>query len=56
MKLIDQQRADFEGALEIYFVERNDILNEFSTLDNWAMKSRLLSFNWCIFNHNSLEG
>ncbi|MEZ9440549.1 lipase secretion chaperone [Vibrio atlanticus] len=28
LEALDQQRADFDGALEIYFVERNDILNE----------------------------
>ena len=28
LEALDQQRADFDGALEIYFVERNDILND----------------------------
>ena len=28
LEALDQQRADFEGTLEIYFVERNDILND----------------------------
>ncbi|CAK3871237.1 lipase chaperone [Vibrio sp. 10N.286.55.E10] len=28
LEALDKQRADFEGALEIYFVERNDILND----------------------------
>ncbi len=28
LETLDQQRADFDGALEIYFVERNDILND----------------------------
>ncbi|MDN2667163.1 lipase secretion chaperone [Vibrio sp. 14N.309.X.WAT.E.F5] len=28
LEALDQQRADFDGALDIYFVERNDILND----------------------------
>ncbi|MFS1860741.1 lipase secretion chaperone [Vibrio lentus] len=28
LEALEQQRADFDGALEIYFVERNDILND----------------------------
>ncbi|OEE72015.1 lipase secretion chaperone [Vibrio splendidus] len=28
LEALDQQRESFEGALEIYFVERNDILND----------------------------
>ncbi|MFA0112333.1 lipase secretion chaperone [Vibrio sp. 10N.261.46.E11] len=28
LEALDQQRAAFDGALEIYFIERNDILND----------------------------
>ncbi|MEZ9450991.1 lipase secretion chaperone [Vibrio splendidus] len=54
LEALDQQRADFDGALEIYFVERNDILND-SALSEIEQKETIAQLREAHFQPQQLR-
>ncbi|MFA0013349.1 lipase secretion chaperone [Vibrio lentus] len=54
LEALDQQRLDFEGALEIYFVERNDILND-SALSEIEQKETIAQLREAHFQPQQLR-
>ena len=54
LEALDQQRSDFEGALEIYFVERNDILND-SALSEIEQKETIAQLREAHFQPQQLR-
>ena len=54
LEALDQQRSDFEGALEIYFVERNDILND-SALSEIEQKETIAQLREAHFQPQQLK-
>ncbi|MEZ8842659.1 lipase secretion chaperone [Vibrio splendidus] len=54
LEALDQQRADFDGALEIYFVERNDILND-SALSEIEQKETIAQLREAYFQPQQLR-
>ncbi|MEZ8615209.1 lipase secretion chaperone [Vibrio splendidus] len=54
LEALDQQRADFDGALEIYFVERNDILND-SVLSEIEQKETIAQLRTTYFQPQQLR-
>jgi len=54
LEALDQQRESFEGALEIYFVERNDILND-SALSEIEQKKTIVQLREAHFQPKQLR-
>ncbi|MEZ8307754.1 lipase secretion chaperone [Vibrio splendidus] len=54
LEALDQQRADFDGALEIYFSERNDILND-SALSDVEQKETIAQLREAHFQPQQLR-
>ncbi|WP_017092651.1 lipase secretion chaperone [Vibrio splendidus] len=54
LEALDQQRADFDGALEIYFVERNGILND-SALSEIEQKETIAQLREAHFQPQQLR-
>ena len=54
LEALDQQRADFDGALDIYFVERNDILND-SALSEIEQKETIAQLREAHFQPQQLR-
>ncbi|MBB1466241.1 lipase secretion chaperone [Vibrio sp. SG41-7] len=54
LEALDQQRESFEGALEIYFVERNDILND-SALSEIEQKETIVQLREAHFQPQQLR-
>lgn len=54
LEALDQQRADFDGALEIYFVERNDILND-SALSDIELQETIAQLRTTYFQPEQLR-
>ncbi|MFA0057477.1 lipase secretion chaperone [Vibrio echinoideorum] len=54
LEALDQQRADFDGALEVYFVERNDILND-SALSEIEQKETIAQLREAHFQPQQLR-
>ncbi|UOE82971.1 lipase secretion chaperone [Vibrio splendidus] len=54
LEALDQQRESFEGALEIYFVERNDILND-SALSEIEQKETIAQLREAHFQPQQLR-
>ncbi len=54
LEALDQQRADFDGALDIYFVERNDILND-SALSEIEQKESIAQLRTTYFQPQQLR-
>ncbi|MFA0546017.1 lipase secretion chaperone [Vibrio splendidus] len=54
LEALDQQRESFEGALEIYFVERNDILND-SVLSEIEQKETIAQLREAHFQPQQLR-
>ncbi|WP_286303265.1 lipase secretion chaperone [Vibrio apostichopi] len=54
LEVLDQQRSDFEGALETYFVERNDILND-SALSEIEQKETIAQLREAHFQPQQLR-
>ncbi|OBT29040.1 lipase secretion chaperone [Vibrio splendidus] len=54
LEALDQQRSDFEGALEIYFVERSDILND-SALSDIEQKETIAQLREAHFQPQQLR-
>lgn len=54
LEALDQQRADFDGALEMYFSERNDILND-SALSDVEQKETIAQLREAHFQPQQLR-
>ncbi|WP_192891317.1 lipase secretion chaperone [Vibrio bathopelagicus] len=54
LEALDQQRESFEGALEVYFVERNDILND-SALSEIEQKETIAQLREAHFHPQQLR-
>ncbi len=54
LEVLDKQRADFEGSLEVYFTERNDILSD-SVLSNTEKQETIARLRSMYFQPKQLR-